>query len=80
MKFLLDTNIVIPLEPTSQTDIEPTTIPATELLRLLAAYSHDIFVHPASVDELRRDRDATRRGMREILLIETNRLSMQAIG
>ncbi len=67
MKFLLDSNIFIPLEPASPADIEEGTAPASELVRLIAASEHQYFIHPASAKDIRKDRDSDRREMRQIL-------------
>lgn len=68
MNFLLDTNILIPAEPTSPAEIEPTTSSIVELLSALAAGGHRPFVHPASVEEMRLDKDTTRATARELLV------------
>lgn len=68
MHFLLDTNILIPAEPTGPDDIEPTTVAAVELLNLLSQGRHGVFVHPASVEEVRGDRNPERANARVILL------------
>lgn len=66
MKFLIDSNIFIPLEPTRLTDIEAGTPLATEFARLVAQAGHQLFVHPASREDLLRDDEKTRRTLREI--------------
>ncbi len=68
MQFLLDTNIVIPAEPTSPDNIEPTTSSVVTLLGTLAEGGHRAVVHPASVDEIRGDRNAARAQTRRILV------------
>jgi hypothetical protein len=68
VNFLLDTNILIPAEPTSHTEVEPTTSDIVELLRVLDEGRHQRFVHPASVEEVREDRDTSRAKTRELLL------------
>lgn len=68
MKFLLDTNILIPAEPTSPDDIEPQTPIVTEMLRLFAQGQHQVFIHPASRNDLRNDQNQARRKMRDLLL------------
>ena len=74
MKFLLDTNILIPAEPTSATNVEPSTPLVSQLLGLLAETKCQAYVHPASVEELRGDRDAARRSLRLQLLDKYVRL------
>src|ERR1700677_5093796 len=68
MHFLLDTNIVIPAEPTSAEDIEPTTSAIVALLGALSEGGHTAFVHPASIDEIRGDRNGERAQMRGLLI------------
>lgn len=57
MRFLLDTNILIPLEDS--------TLPLRESLarfvRLAHENGHQLVVHPASEDDINRDRDTVRR-------------------
>jgi len=68
MRFLLDTNILIPAEPTSTADVEATTPVVTRLIGLLAAAKFSTFIHPSSVKELLGDRDSARRDLRQQLL------------
>lgn len=57
MRILLDSNIIIPLEDSSRTLGES----FSELARLSAENSHQLLAHPASLDDIRRDRDDERR-------------------
>jgi len=68
MRFLLDTSIVIPAEPTSSSNIEPGTPIAVALLRALEEGAHRVYLHPESVVELGRDKNSSRRNLRRILL------------
>ena len=68
MRFLLDTNILIPAEPTSTTDVEATTPVVTRLIGLLAGAKFSTFIHPSSATELLGDRDSSRRDLRQQLL------------
>ncbi len=68
MKFLVDTNILIPLEPTSPADVEATTEPAVRFVRLISENAHQICVHPASLVDLSKDKDGDRRTLRVQLL------------
>jgi hypothetical protein len=68
MRFLLDTNILIPAEPTSPGEIESTTSQVVQLLGLLTQGGHMAVVHPASVGEVRGDRNAERGSTRVLLL------------
>ncbi len=74
MKFLLDTNILIPAEPTSPAYAEAATPLVTQLLGLIAETKSQPLVHPASADELQRDQDADRRALRRQLLDKYVRL------
>ena len=67
MKFLIDTNIFIPLEPTRFFDVEGSTNKVTEFVKLSAVSGHQIYVHPAERADLKRDKDDERRKLREIL-------------
>ena len=68
MRFLLDTNIVIPAEPTRPTDVEAGTQAVAALLKVLSKGEHTSLVHPASVKELQGDRDPQRAATRVVLL------------
>lgn len=68
MKFLIDTNILIPLEPTSPEQVEQNTEPALNLLRLIEEARYQLFVHPSIVVDVSRDTDEARRSLRELLL------------
>lgn len=56
MRFLLDTNILIPLED-SHVPLPPGL---ANFVRLAQEYGHPLVVHPASEDDLNRDRNADR--------------------
>lgn len=64
MKLLIDTNVFIPLEPGSPSDVEDKTPVAAELFRLAAAADVTVFLHPAGLVDLARDKDSSRRAMR----------------
>jgi len=68
MNILIDTNIVISLEPTRPDDLELGARVATELVRLVGVGGHRIFIHPESLRELAGDKDPRRRAMRGTLL------------
>jgi ribosomal protein S18 acetylase RimI-like enzyme len=68
VKFLIDTNILIPLEPTSPEGVEQTTGPALALLRLIEEARYQLFVHPSMALDIGRDSDDARRRLRELLL------------
>ena len=67
LKFLIDTNIVIPLEPTSSDDVEPLTAAAVKFDQMVRKAKHELYLHPAQEFDFRRDEDLTRRTYREIL-------------
>ena len=46
MNLLLDTNIVIPLEPASVLDIEPDTTAAIQLFQIAQEVGVRLFIHP----------------------------------
>lgn len=68
MKFLIDTNILISLEPTSGAAIEAGAAEAAEVARLIQQSNNTIFIHPLVVADIARDRDAVRRAHREHIL------------
>lgn len=57
MRFLLDTNVLIPLED-SQLPLEPSL---TSFVRLAHLHGHVLLYHPASEDDIREDRNVERR-------------------
>jgi len=67
MKFLIDTNIFIPLEPTDFADLEAGTSSAVQFARLVFEAGHQLYVHPATRLDIRRDVDEVRRKVRDIL-------------
>lgn len=64
MKFLIDTNIFIPLEPSSPADVEARTAVATEFARIATEGGHQLYVHPASKVDIGRNADEERSGLR----------------
>lgn len=68
MRLLIDTNILIPLEPTRPEDISPGAEMAAQLVGLAARGGHQVLIHPDSRWDLARDRDPERRDMRAILV------------
>ena len=74
MDILIDTNILIPLEPTSPEDVEPTTPVVTELVRLLHETGSKIVIHPDAFFEIDRDRNPERRRLRRSLLAKYPRI------
>lgn len=68
MKFLIDTNIVIPLEPTSRTDLEINTELALKFHNLCSRAGREIFIHPAILYDIARDKNEDRKALRETLI------------
>jgi L-amino acid N-acyltransferase YncA len=68
MKFLIDTNILISLEPTSDTSIEPGAPEAAEVARLIQQSVNRIVVHPHVFADIARDGNQQRRAHREHVL------------
>lgn len=68
MKFLIDTNIFIPLEPTSLEDLQREDPEVVELARRIQQAGHVLYVHPAIQHDIRRDSDTVRRAVRERLV------------
>jgi hypothetical protein len=68
MKFLLDTNILIPLEPAGEADLERQTGPAADFVRMVAEAGFQVFIHPEAFTDISRDADENRRSVRKILL------------
>ena len=68
MKFLLDTNIVIPIEPTSTNDREAQTPLIASMICSIATQGSTVYLHPGSIEDLNRDKDPIRRNLRMELL------------
>jgi hypothetical protein len=68
MKFLIDTNIVVPLEPGLTSDFEINTDHALEFHRLVQKSENTIYVHPAIEHDLQRDKITERAILRKKLL------------
>lgn len=66
--FLLDTNILIPLEPTRNHDFHANSETASRLVGMIHESQHLLLIHPESIKELEGDRDEERRSMRVVLL------------
>lgn len=68
MNFLIDTNIVIPLEPASKRDLAINTELAAVFHQLSVKSGSQIFIHPVIKDDFRRDKLEERRKLREVLV------------
>ena len=67
MKFLIDTNVFIPLEPAGEAGEQPWAQAAIELARLVSEARSQLYVHPLEREDIQRDRDEPRRELRERL-------------
>lgn len=74
MRFLIDTNILIPLEPTAASNVESGTARAANLARLVSEGNHRLLLHPESATDIARDRDVDRRSLRQVLASKYVRL------
>jgi hypothetical protein len=68
MKFLIDTNIVVPLEPRLISDFEINTDHALEFYRLTQKSGNIVYVHPAIEFDLKRDKNTERSTLRRKLI------------
>lgn len=67
MRFLIDTNIFISVEPTGPDDMEERSPGAAHLLGRLATNGCTVYLHPYSSREIGNDSDESRRRIRELL-------------
>ncbi|MDF1554522.1 MAG: GNAT family N-acetyltransferase [Deferrisomatales bacterium] len=68
MKFIIDTNVLIPLEPAGMGDLEATTPLGAEFLRLSLSGGHGVFVHDAQTADIDRDDNQERKNLRKVLI------------
>lgn len=68
MNILIDTNIVLPLEPGSTVDLEVNTNNAILFHRLSSQSNNVLCVHPAIEYDLARDKDQARADLRRTLI------------
>ncbi len=68
MKILIDTNIVIPLEPASAGDLEPGSATAREFHQLAGKAGYELFVHPFIRQDIDRDENTARADLRRQLI------------
>ena len=66
MKLLIDTNVFIPLEPASILDIEQLSPSAARLLQATQQEKYEVYLHPRSLIDIRRDKDDERRELRTL--------------
>jgi GNAT superfamily N-acetyltransferase len=67
LKFLIDTNVLIPLEPAAPEQVEAMTEPALGLLRSIEEAGYQLLVHPDTMTDIGRDHEDARRRLREML-------------
>jgi len=75
MNFLIDTNILIPIEPTSFVDLELNTELGIDFFRLVQKSQNKIFIHPAIKYDLARDKNVERANLRKKLINKYSFLS-----
>lgn len=68
MRYLIDTNILITLEPTAPEHLEPQAEDAARLVAMLTGNNQHVLRHPATLVDLGRDRNGPRQAVRRILL------------
>lgn len=68
MNFLLDTNIIIPLEPTGKMDLEVNTDLAIKFHNLAHKSKSTLFVHPDILKDIKRDKNEERKELRKTLI------------
>lgn len=68
VNLLLDTNIIIPLEPASVSDLEPDTFVAIQLFQIAQEVGVGMFIHPQQLLDFEKDADDLRRGLRAQLV------------
>lgn len=73
MRFLLDTNILIPLEDSQR----PLASNLANFVRLASANGHELLYHPASEEDIRQDGDADRRAQTLQRLRQYTRLDVR---
>jgi len=66
--FLIDTNVLIKLEPTSSENIEPDAAIVTRFHRLASGAGHQLYTHPVQLADISRDKNRSRRVLRSLLI------------
>ena len=72
LKYLIDTNILIPLEPASKLDLETNSELTREFHRLAIKAGHQLFVHPFIRQDIEQDKDIERAKLRKQLIEKYN--------
>ncbi len=75
MKFLIDTNIVIPLEPASKLDLEVNTAAALKFHNLCSKSGNALYIHPSITIDIAKDKDEDRKTLRTTLITRYNTLN-----
>jgi len=75
MNILIDTNIVIPLEPSLTTDFGINTNAALKFHRLVQKSDSVLFVHPLIGHDISRDKNKERKKLRKKLIKRYNKIS-----
>ena len=70
MRFLLDTNVLITLEPRSTSEMESGAAAAARLNQLLTGGAHSALVHPAIEHDIERDDDLGRKELNRYLFVD----------
>jgi hypothetical protein len=68
MNLSIDTNIVIPLEPSSDLDVEINTETAVKFHKLAHLSKNILCIHPAIDYDISRDKDETRANIRKKII------------
>lgn len=68
VNLLLDTNIILPLEPASAADLESGSSRAVRLFNLAQEVGVGLFTHPQQILDIESDKDDARRQLRLVLL------------
>jgi ribosomal protein S18 acetylase RimI-like enzyme len=68
MKYLIDTNVFIPLEPTGPDDVGALTSRAASFAQKANRAGSSLFIHPAQSRDISNDQNNERRQLRETLL------------
>ena len=74
-RFLLDANVLIPLEPTSPTEVERDTPFAAAMVQRATELGFRLLVHPETIRELASDPNPARRVTRRMLLAKYQELA-----
>jgi ribosomal protein S18 acetylase RimI-like enzyme len=68
VKFLIDTNVFIPLEPTAPAEGQALRSVAVRFAQRANECGYPLYVHPAQMQDILGDRDEARRDLRKALL------------